>query len=136
MKKIYFDLKDAYFDLMKEAEGVGFPGWICPVWAEIENDELKLALGAPVSIGTTFIDSDGKTSLDWVGNVECWQFSGTPEDFEEYGLESPEDFEDYREQLIESEIERSMRWLDYQLENLEEEIKAFCESEGYEVEFI
>lgn len=54
------------------AEGTGFSGWNCPIWAEIEEDSLTLSLGSPVSKGTSFVDNNGNPILSKVGFVECW----------------------------------------------------------------
>ena len=92
----------------------------------------KLSLGSPVSRNTSFINPDGSAPKSWVGNVECWNFNGTPENYEDYGLESPEYFD--REMEVEFEIERFMQLVE--LNDLEDEIKSFCESKGYKVVFI
>lgn len=64
--------------------------------------------------------------------MECWKFTGTPEDYKDYGFENPEDFD--REYLVESEVEQFIRYAD--LEQVKEDIQTFCEGKGYEVEFI
>ncbi len=132
MKAIDFDLKSTYSDFLKETEDVAWEGWFCPIWATIEDGELKLRLGGPVSRNTTFVDWDGNIHPDWVGNVECWRFTGTREDYEEYGLSSPDDFD--RDTEIENEIDRFIDSFDFS--ELEEEIRKYCNREGYDVEFI
>ena len=59
-------------DMLKETEGCGFDGWVCPIWAHKEDNEIKLSLGEPVSKNTSFINSDGQTPSSWVGCVPCW----------------------------------------------------------------
>lgn len=132
MKVIYFPLRDVYRDFLKETEGVAWPGWTCPIWATIENDELKLRLGSPVSQGTIFVNQDGKMHPDWIDNVKCWKFNGTAENYEEYGLDSPADFD--REVEIECEIDKFIDSFDFS--ELEKEIEKYCNERGYDVEFI
>lgn len=135
MRTINFDLEEAYRNLLKEAEGAGFDGMVQPIWAQLENDNLTLSLGAPVSRNTSFVNPDGSVAKSWVGNVACWKFDATSEDYEEYGFESPEEFENFdRDILIYNEIERLMPYV--YLESIKEVISAFCESKGYKVEFV
>ena len=91
-KTIKFDLEGALKDLFYEAEGVGFKGWTCPIWAKIKNGDLYLSLGQPGK-NYSFKNPDGSVPLSWVGNIECWKFDGTAEDYKEYGLPSPEFFD-------------------------------------------
>ncbi len=133
MKTIEFYLAEAIIDLMKEAEGVGFQGWVCPIWAEINDGELKLSLGAPVSKGTTFIDQSGQTCSSWVGNIECWQFEPSDKDKETLG--EIDDFE--RDNLIDVAVyEYIDRFMDNFGEEIRREISDFCKENGYKVEFI
>jgi hypothetical protein len=132
MKTIEFYLAEAIIDLMKEAEGVGFQGYVCPIWAEINDGELKLSLGAPVSKGTTFIDQSGQTCSSWVGNIECWQFEPSDEDKETLG--EIDDFE--RDNLIDVAVyEYIDRFMDNFGEEIRREISDFCKENGYKVEF-
>ena len=132
MKTIEFYLAEAIIDLMKEAEGVGFQGWVCPIWAEINDGELKLSLGAPVSKGTTFIDQSGQTCSSWVGNIECWQFEPSDEDKETLG--EIDDFE--RDNLIDVAVyEYIDRFMDNFGEEIRRKISDFSKENGYKVEF-
>ena len=132
MKTIEFYLAEAIIDLMKEAEGVGFQGWVCPIWATIQNGELELSLGDPVSKGTTFIDPFGETCSSWVGNIECWRFEPSDEDVEALG--EIDDFE--RDNLIDVAVyEYIDRFMDNFGEEIRQEISDFCKENGYKVEF-
>lgn len=132
MKTIEFYLAEAIIDLMKEAEDVGFQGWVCPIWAKLNDGELKLSLGAPVSKGTTFIDQSGQTCSSWVGNIEYWRFEPSDEDKETLG--EIDDFE--RDNLIDVAVyEYIDRFMDNFGEEIRREISDFCKENGYKVEF-
>ncbi len=134
--KINFDLESTYAEFLKEAEGCGFNGGVCPIWAKIEDGELNLSLGSPVSANTCFINSDGSVPSSWVGEVDCWEFTGEPEDYKEFELDSPDDFD--RDAVIDVQIEDFMRNIQIGnlLEDLKEEITNFCKEKGYEINFI
>ena len=123
---IYLDIEE----LMKSAEGHGFSGWICPVWAKIEDDAMSLSLGSPVSKGTSFVDDDGRTPLSWVGDIECWNRYWKADEAELWAKEchcNPEDFNS------DDEMENEVNGMD--LSDLESEIKESCieyaKSKGY-----
>jgi len=118
MKMINFPLRDTYLDLLKKAEGIAPYGWICPILANIENDELKLSLGAPIDCDT-FIDYDESISDSVVGDIECWKSSAS------------EDLD--HEMQVEYEANRMMQYEN--LEELAEDISAYCAGRGYRVYF-
>lgn len=134
-KTIKFDLEGALKDLFYESEGAGFNGWTCPIWANIKKDGLYLSLGQPGK-HYHFKNPDGSVPLSWVGNIDCWNFPYTKDDWEELGLENPEDF-DYDLELliyIEQMVDNMMR--SNEIENIKDAIEEFCHSKGYDIKFI
>ena len=135
-KTIKFDLEGALKDLFYESEGVGFKGWTCPIWAQIEKNDLYLSLGQPVGKNSSFKNPDGSVPLSWVGNIDCWNFPYTKDDWEELGHDKPEDF-DYDLELltyIEQMVNDMMR--SYEIENIKDAIEEYCHSKGYKVKFV
>lgn len=123
-----------FAELYKEAEGEGFSGWFCPVWADIRGDRIELSLGGPVSQGTTFLDDNNELPLSWVGRIDCWTRTYGEDDAENWAQDNncnAADFDCEEEFIFEcqnwdtSEMEREM----------EEAIRAFAAKEGYEVFF-
>jgi len=134
-KTIKFDLEDALKDLFYESEGVGFKGWTCPIWARIEHNDLYLSLGQPGK-NYSFKNPDGSVPLSWVGNIDCWDFPYTKDDWEELGHDNPEDF-DYDLELltyIEQMVDDMMR--SNEIENIKDAIEEYCHSKGYDIKFI
>ena len=133
MKTLYcsFDIKDLY----KEAEGCAWDGWFCPVWAHIEDNDIILSLGGPVSKYTTFVNNEGQIAKSWVGNIPCWYRYYGKDDAKIWAEDNGCDPDGFDSDL-EMEIEVGNWELEEELKELEQEIVLFAKAEGYdEVEF-
>jgi len=129
---IEFDLVDAYKELLIKVEGYDLEGWFCPVFANIVNNELVLELGDPVSGNTFFSIFSFFMTNSWVGNIECWKFDGTAEDYKEYGLPSSEFFD--RNEIIKSMVSDYVDNFDFS--EIADNIMEYCKTEGFDVRFI
>ena len=129
---IKFDLVDAYKELLIKVEGYDLEGWFCPVYANIVNNELVLELGDPVSGKTFFSIFSYFMTNSWVGNIECWKFDGTAEDYKEYGLPSSEFFD--RNEIIKSMVSDYVDNFDFS--EIADNIKEYCKTKGFDVRFI
>ena len=160
-KTLILDTDIINADLILEAEGY-CNGWNCPIWAKIEDDNLTLSLGAPVSGGTSFIDSDGFACPNNVGFIECWNRHWNEDDAEIWAEEcdcDPEEFDcsiemeseadviaDYYRDCITSFYRREIKGKNLQSLNLDErgfginndeeyimfDIAMYAKSEGYD----
>ena len=81
-KTLRFDISEINAGLIKEAEGEGFSGWKRNLFATIEEDNLTIGIGAPVSHFTWYVDADGYPRLDHVGFIYCWNRQWAEEDAE------------------------------------------------------
>jgi hypothetical protein len=122
-----FDLESNLRALLYKTKGIAFGGWVCPVFAKIENDELYLYLGDAVK------DFKNNNQINWITNAGCWQF---PCDVSE---QFPYDAKEEWNELINKENEIARRIDDLynlsfkrDMEDIKNNIVRFCASEGYE----
>lgn len=135
-KTICVDLNKELRNLVKDAEGCGFSGWICPIWAKTDDNDLILSLGAPVSRNTSFMDSDKRTPLSWIGNIDCWSLDADENDWEYYGFSNKQDFD--LELVLDNEVDRiveNIERADDYLSDIKESLTLFLNSKGFRVYF-
>ena len=120
--------------LFKDAEGCGFQGWACPVWAIIhhgeDHDVMTFSLGDPVD-GATFYPNT--MHMGW---VECWNRRYSEDDAEIWAKDMRnEGFEVGEEDFdceLELDAEVNSADLSYLRMDIMSYVSDFAEEEGYD----